>query len=202
MAKAKKQETKMNDAAELNVTTPIAEEPPTGSRKLIIQGNTFQVPSPYREGHVLTAGEASAFNQLFADNMRNAFNKKVAAELAKTEGAPLTPEAIATIQADLDAYAASYSFDSRTRARAPRAVDAVERKLQKLAEQTVVMMLNQKGYQRNQLSKENFAQLVQMVIEKQPELREEAQRAVEVESRIAQGVISTIGNDYPLGLPA
>lgn len=38
---------------------------------ITIQGKTFNIPQPYTEGHPLTANEASALNQTFAENIRN-----------------------------------------------------------------------------------------------------------------------------------
>jgi hypothetical protein len=65
-------------------------------REITIAGAVFQVPIKYREGHVLTAGEASALNQTFRENVRN--------NLASKEG--LTQEQV-------NEYAAKYEFGER-----------------------------------------------------------------------------------------
>lgn len=46
-------------------------------RQIIIAGNQFTIPQPFDEGHVCTAGEARALNQLLAENVRNNLAEKV-----------------------------------------------------------------------------------------------------------------------------
>lgn len=74
--------------------------------QITIAGHSFNVPVRYEEGHELTAGEASALNQTYHENLRNNFAKKV-----KDAGA--TPD-LAALQAELDAYAAEYAFGVRS----------------------------------------------------------------------------------------
>lgn len=68
--------------------------------QITIQGQTFNVPLRYEEGHELTAGEASALNQTFHENIRNNL-----AKLAK-EGT-LTQDKV-------DEYASGYQFGVRS----------------------------------------------------------------------------------------
>lgn len=75
---------------------------------ITIQGETFTVPQPYAEGHVLKANEAGALNQVFAENLRNNFASKVkAAKEANTFD-------LETLQSELDSYAEEYEFGVRT----------------------------------------------------------------------------------------
>jgi hypothetical protein len=77
--------------------------------QITIAGHTFNVPVRYEEGHELTAGEASALNQTYHENIRNNFAKKVkdATEAGTAD--------IASLQAELDKYAADeYQFGVRT----------------------------------------------------------------------------------------
>src|SRR6266446_4903096 len=64
--------------------------------QITIAAQTFNVPLRYEEGHELSAGEASALNQTYHENIRNNLAKKA------KEGT-LT-------QADVDAYASEYQF--------------------------------------------------------------------------------------------
>lgn len=68
--------------------------------QITIAGTAFNVPVRYTEGHELSAGEASALNQTFHENIRNNLAKKA------KEGT-LT-------QAEVDAYAGDYQFGVRT----------------------------------------------------------------------------------------
>ena len=73
--------------------------------QITISGHSFNVPVRYEEGHELTAGEASALNQTYHENLRNNFAKKV-----KDAGA--SPDT-AALQAELDTYANDYQFGLR-----------------------------------------------------------------------------------------
>lgn len=74
--------------------------------QITIAGHSFNVPVRYEEGHELTAGEASALNQTYHENLRNNFAKKV-----KDAGAGAD---ISALQTELDAYAGEYQFGVRT----------------------------------------------------------------------------------------
>jgi len=67
--------------------------------QITIAGHEFNVPVRYEEGHELTAGEASALNQTYHENIRNNLAKRA------KEGT-LT-------QADVDAYENEYQFGIR-----------------------------------------------------------------------------------------
>jgi hypothetical protein len=73
---------------------------------ITIAGHRFNVPIPYKAGHVCTEGEANALNQTFAENIRNNL-------AAKAKDGSLT-------QADVDTYAASYAFGAGGKAFGPR----------------------------------------------------------------------------------
>lgn len=75
---------------------------------ITIAGETFTVPMPYKEGHVLSANEASALNQTHSENLRNNFASKV--KLAK-ENKTFDLE---MLQSELDEYAEEYEFGVRT----------------------------------------------------------------------------------------
>ena len=47
------------------------------TQTITIQGGQFQIPMPFSEGHTLNGPEASAMNQLFAENIRNNFAGKM-----------------------------------------------------------------------------------------------------------------------------
>jgi hypothetical protein len=73
--------------------------------QITISGHAFNVPVRYEEGHELTAGEASALNQTYHENLRNNFAKKV-----KDAGG--SPD-LASLQTELDTYASDYQFGVR-----------------------------------------------------------------------------------------
>ena len=85
----------------------------TARDSITIQGKTFTVPQPYEAGDALKANEASALNQVLAENLRNNFASKVkdAEEKAKAAGVEVDVE---TLQSELDSYAEEYEFGART----------------------------------------------------------------------------------------
>src|SRR5258705_1665321 len=68
--------------------------------QITIAGSSFAVPVRHQEGHELTAGEASALNQTFHENIRNNLAKKA-------------KEGVLT-QDEVDTYANGYAFGVRT----------------------------------------------------------------------------------------
>jgi hypothetical protein len=76
--------------------------------QITIAGHSFNVPVRYEEGHELTAGEASALNQTYHENLRNNFAKTV------KEATDAGNADLGALQAKLDEYAASYQFGVRS----------------------------------------------------------------------------------------
>lgn len=83
----------------------------TPRNEITIQGQQFLVPAPFVEGYAVTAGEASALNQLLAENVRNNFAGKMKAAQAKAEETGGEVEIFS--QENLDAYVAEYEFGVR-----------------------------------------------------------------------------------------
>ena len=73
------------------------------TEQITIAGRTFTVPTPFAEGHVLNANEASALNQTFHENIRNNTAKKIK-EIEDQEQA----------KAVVDDYADGYQFGVRS----------------------------------------------------------------------------------------
>lgn len=73
-----------------------------------IAGKTFSIFQPYYTGHVLTEGEASQLNQVFAENVRNNRAKWVT-ELVETDAFDQE-----SAQEALDEYMTSYEMGVRT----------------------------------------------------------------------------------------
>lgn len=134
---------------------------------ITIQNRTFVVPQPYAEGHVLTAGEASALNQVLAENLRNNFASQIK-RAAEDKENPRVLE-----QADLDKYAESYKFGVRTGG-TKVIVDPVLKEATKMAEVAVKNALKKRGTDLKTVSDENFDELVQGVLAKNPTFMEQA----------------------------
>ena len=97
---------------------------------ITIAGKEFEVSQPFAEGHALTAGEARAMNQVFAENIRNNMAMKVKA------GAD---------QSVVTEYANSYVFSIASGAGSAVRLDPVEREALRLAKDLLKARLGESG---------------------------------------------------------
>lgn len=81
--------------------------------QITIAGKVFNAPIRYEEGHELTAGEASALNQTFHENLRNNFAKRVREAVLDeiNEGEKYDETGL---QSEFDSYAEQYQFGVRS----------------------------------------------------------------------------------------
>lgn len=90
-------------------------------RSITIAGASFVIPQPFDEGHICTAGEARALNQLLAENVRNNLAAKV-----KEGGVD---------QAAVTEYATTYEFST---ASVPKPkLDPIEREARRIAKEKI-----------------------------------------------------------------
>lgn len=117
-----------------------------------IQGEIYEIPAPYAEGHQLTAAEAAVLNQTFAENVRNNVASRI--RKAAEDGTPgLSAE-------DVEAYASTYTFESkgtRSSGGGRTAADPVEREARALAKTAIMAHLKAKGKKLNALFPEKEA---------------------------------------------
>lgn len=108
---------------------------------------TVQVPQPYVPGdHVLTEGEASALNQIVAENLSNNLREKLATGQVDAEGKVIGPHTDETAQAVVDSYLAEYEIGVRRAGTgAARVTDPVEREARKIARAKAVQMVKEAG---------------------------------------------------------
>ena len=92
--------------------------------KIRIQQHDFTFPERYSEGHVCTAGEAAALNQVFAENIRNNVFNWVGRTMQEHGTSVLSPEAHSDLQGKIEDYAGQYQFRVRNRARPPTALES------------------------------------------------------------------------------
>lgn len=168
----------------------------TPTTQITVQGLTFDAPQPYKAGaHELTEGEASALNQTLAENLRNNFApsvKKAVEEFRKANGLGEEAE-IGVDQLDHDAlaeafdkYAGEYEFGIRRAAGGVRApADPVGREAHRIALAKVKDALKAKNIKMDSVPKEKMGELVKQVIDKYPEITEEAKRRVSSVSAVA-----------------
>ena len=140
-------------------------------QRLLIQGQKFTIASPYKEGYVLKANEASAMNQLLAENIRNNMAstvrnaklkqigwsedkiKAAKAEQANpaAEGVQLGDAEVAELQSQIDEYVDGYEFGVRSGTRK----DPLEREMEAISKAILDEALRSAGKQPSKLFKEN-----------------------------------------------
>lgn len=170
----------------------IHEDTPYG--ELTIAGLTFQVPRPYKQGDILTEGEASQLNQVFSENLRNNFAAKIRSkidEYKKASGLSEDQEVGAdvldkdTLDAEFEEYAEKYEFGVRAASGGPRAPsDPIGREAVRIAWERIKAALKKKNYQLDSISKEQKAKLIADALARYPNIREEAERRVNASADI------------------
>lgn len=153
------------------------------TQEVTIQGIVFAAPAPYEAGHEITDNEAKTLNQVMAENLRNNFASKVKEAKEKAGDAGISEDTIAALRAAFDEYAAKYEFSGKRQARA--VLDPVTREAQKIAKQTITNALAAKGQKTKDLADGVLDDLVSKLIEKKPEIMEEAKRRIAAAQSIA-----------------
>ena len=151
--------------------------------QITIAGKTFNVPVRYEEGHELTAGEASALNQTYHENLRNNFARKVE-EVAN--GGNLTSDQLDELQEKLDKYAEEYEFGVRvggfTRG------DPIKSEAMKIARDKVWELLKKKGKKRKDVDAAAVNEYAKKLLDKyNDEIMALAKQRVEEAQALAAG---------------
>lgn len=139
--------------------------------QITIASQPFNVPVRYEEGHELTAGEASALNQTFHENIRNNLAKKA-------KDGTLT-------QADVDDYAASYQFGVRA-AGVGVTRDPVMSEAMRIAKKQLGELLRKAGKKISDYEVTAINESAKKLLDKTPEIMELARQRVAEQQALAQ----------------
>lgn len=161
-----------------------------------LAGFTVNVPLPYTEGHVVTAGEASILNQTLGENISNNLRSKLQAGSSKDgklktkdtpEVAPTVPYTQDEAQAIIDAYVSTYNPGVRGEGKAtgPRITDPVERQARALAKAKAEQKLVSAGVKKADI---DFAAVVEHIFTTNRDmLMKEAAKMVAQAAKITGG---------------
>ena len=133
---------------------------------VVIKKVSYSIATPFAEGHVCTANEAKALNQLLKENVRNNFAARI------KDGAE------APSQEEFDAYVAGYEFGIRS----VSSSDPVAKEMLRIAEALVTKSLEKSGVTKKALGKENFDKKVNQLLESpeyEPKIRAKAEAVIE-----------------------
>lgn len=106
------------------------------TKNILIDGESFEIQTPYVPGHAITEVEARVLNQTRAENIGNNFRKAV--KEAKEKG-----ESLDAVRAALAQYDAEYNFTSGGVARTP--IDPLEREARAIAKEAIKSKLAAEG---------------------------------------------------------
>lgn len=136
------------------------------TQTVTIQGFEFSIPAKYAEGHALNANEASAMNQLFAENVRNNAASKI--KKAKTEAEAAgnefsldadRGEEAGSLRQEIQDYAETYEFGARV-ARASEPVDPIQKEAYRIATDLVLGKLRDNNMKKKDLADGVFDETV------------------------------------------
>lgn len=138
--------------------------------QITIASQLFNVPVRYEEGHELTAGEASALNQTYHENIRNNLAKKA------KEGT-LT-------QADVDSYANEYQFGVRA-AGTGVTRDPIMSEAMRIAKKQLGEMLKKSGKKIGDYEVSAINESAKKLLDRSPEIMELAKQRVAEQQALA-----------------
>jgi len=155
---------------------------------MTIQGLQFDIKTPYKEGHMITAGEASQLNQVRMENIRNNFASVVrnaVQDYRKANGldeeaeVPLDQLDKDDLDEKLSQYDDSYIMGVRGGPTGPRTPqDPVLREANRIAMEKVKVALKKKNIAISSVSKESMDKYITGVLGKYPDIMNEAKRRV------------------------
>jgi hypothetical protein len=151
--------------------------------QITIAGKIFNAPLRYEEGHELTAGEASALNQTFHENLRNNFAKKVKDAI---ESGAFDQDAF---QSEFSSYADTYEFGVRSGGGVRS--DPVMKEAMNIARGKLQERMRQKGIKAEASA---VTEAAKKLIVKNPEIMELArQRVAEAQAAAAEDLDDVLG---------
>lgn len=148
------------------------------TEQITIAEKTFSVPVRYEEGHELTAGEASALNQTYHENIRNNLAKKVKEQVAAGAFDQ------AAFQATVDAYAAEYQFGVRTPGTGVTR-DPVMAEAMRIAKKQIAELLKKSGKKVGDYEVEAINKAAKAMLDKSPEIMDLAKQRVAEQQSLA-----------------
>lgn len=144
--------------------------PETPRGEVTIAGTAFTIPLPFVAGHAVTEGEASALNQVLAENVRNNVAGKIKVRAEKGEPA--------FTQADLDAYVSEYEFGIRKVGTGEARLTPIEREARRIARDRINAALKAKNVK---VEKEAMENMVSQLAARQDIVKEAEKRVRAVE---------------------
>jgi len=130
-------------------------------KQITIAGHTFEVATPFAEGHVCSEAEARALNQTRCENIRNNMAKVV--KDATDEGGQLAnAEEIAF---KVSEYDNEYAFTIGNTGAGRATMDPIEKEARKIARELITTALKTAGRKVSDIDKEKLATAIALKAE-------------------------------------
>lgn len=156
--------------------------------QITIAGKVFSAPLRYEEGHELSAGEASALNQTYHENLRNNFAKRVKDAIEK--GSYNQDE----LQTEFDVYAHDYQFGVRTGGGGGAPRDPVMAEAINIAKGKIREALKKKGQKADAAA---ITEAAKKLVSKNPAIMDLARERVAQAQAAATADLDDILSDIP-----
>lgn len=154
--------------------------------QITIAGKEFNVPLRYEEGHELTAGEASALNQTYHENIRNNLSKRV--KEAEEAGAFDHAE----FQKTVDKYAEEYQFGIRAAGTGGRTTDPVMSEAMRIAKKQIGELLKKNGKKASDYTTETINGAAKALLAKDSAIMDLARQRVAEQQSLASADLGDI----------
>jgi hypothetical protein len=155
----------------------------TETRTFTAQGIPLRIPVKYREGHVLTAGEAASLNQTYVENVRNNI-RPVLQDWAKEK----KPNLPTMAQQLVDEYVERYQMGVRRRRGGPKLDPALAKAEEAAARSLAIGRARERAMAAGQTPKQaalrKEAEAVLADPEAGPRIRQAARRMVRLQQQV------------------
>lgn len=149
------------------------------TKTITIAEETFEVRTPYAEGHILTAAEAKVLNQTRCENVSNNTRKKVKELLDAGDKAGAA--------AAVAAYDAEYEFTLQNAGGATK-LDPIDREARKVAREALKAKIAQAGGKWADYDKEMLEDKIIEISETNEAVRKEAEKRVKAQSKFTDAI--------------
>lgn len=148
-------------------------------KTVTIAGLEFTLPSPYAEGHPLSAVEAKVLNQTWHENVRNNTAKYVKEAVEKGVAQD-------EIAANVAKYAGEYTFSTPGTGGTRRVMDPVEREARAIARENLKAVLAQQGRKIKDVDPEKLEAAIEQVLARNPDIQKLAAKRVKERQKVAE----------------
>lgn len=167
----------------------------TPVKEIQIQGLFFEAPLPYEEGHELTAGEASALNQTYHENVRNNFAGTIKKATTVENGedravSDLDENEKGQLKSQFAAVCDAYEFGAGRSG--GRTGDPVKAQAIDLATAEVKRALKAKGYTISKVEPEKIRSLAEAAVKEHAVFMEKATAIVDLRKQAASAVSASV----------